>query len=124
MAFARKREEAHAWIRNFYRLEVISSELPVVYETTGMSDRKFHEELSVSSRLFYVKVVTSRKMCTDRVQSRPKGKHTNAMPDTVSDFYDHWYSEIEHTYQFDLSVDGTDTDKACRRIHQIMGRVA
>ena len=114
--FIPKRPEAHRWIRDFYREQITTSEKPVVYETTGISDRDFHQELSTNYKLFYVGVVTCRSLCLERVKTRPRGHNVNASSVSTGEFYDYWYSEIEPTYKFDLLVDGTDVDGAVGKI--------
>ncbi len=122
--FLVRRPEAHGWIRDFYREQAVESNLPVAYETTGISDREFHEELSRKYKLFYVKIETSRSLCLERVRTRPSGRHVNALTVSAGEFYDYWYSEIEPTYQFDLSVKGTNTSDAVESIEGALAKVA
>lgn len=122
-AFIPNRPRAHAWIRNFYREQVRTCHLPVVYETTGIGDREFINELSQQYALLFCKVVASKTLCLDRIRTRSKGRNVNASPYTPGDFYDFWYAEIEPTYGFDVSAPGTDIEKSLLCIEAALKQV-
>jgi len=116
-AFVPKRPQAHRWIRNFYRQQLAEANLPVVIETTGIGDREFLQELAQSYSLLLVMVKTSRDICLDRIRTRPKGRNVGAPGKPVQEFHDYWHSQIKPTYEFNLSVSGTDLERALRAIH-------
>lgn len=120
--FVSRRSEAHAWIRNFYCEQLAGAILLIGIETTGIGDRPFLEELSRSHRMLFVKVTTPREVCVERVRTRPGGRNINApfnaQIDLDGSFYDYWHGEIAPTYEFDLSVPGTDVASAAGQIQQ------
>ena len=119
-AFVPKRPQAHRWIRNFYRQQLAEANLPIVIETTGIGDRAFLQELAQSYVLMLVMLDTPRDLCLDRVHSRPKGHHVSAPGKPVDEFYDDWHSQTKPTYEFDLSVSGTDLEQAVGAVHSAL----
>jgi predicted kinase len=116
-AFVPKRPQAHRWIRNFYRQQLVEANLPVVIETTGIGDREFLQELAQRYSLLLVMLTTPRDLCLDRIGTRPKGRNVNAPGKPMQQFYDDWHSQTKPTYEFDLSVSGTDLERAVATIH-------
>ena len=75
----------------------------------GIAGRDFIDEMCSQYRVLFVKLGTPRELCLERVRNRPKGRNIN--PDTeafVGKFYDDWHSNVAPTYDFGLSVSGTD----------------
>jgi len=119
-AFVPKRPQAHRWIRDFYRQQLAEANLPVVIETTGIGDREFLQELAQSHALMLVMLRTPRDVCLDRVRTRPKGRNVNAPGKPAQEYHDYWHSQIRPTYDFALSVSGTDLEQAVGAIHDVL----
>lgn len=115
-AFVPNRLRAHRWIRNFYREQLAEAKLPVVIETTGIGDRDFLQELADHHSLLLVMLTTSRDVCLDRIRTRPKERNVNAPGKPMGKFYDDWHSQTKPSYEFDLSVSGTDLERAVEAI--------
>jgi len=121
-AFVPKRPRAHRWIREFYRQQLAEANLPVVIETTGISDREFLQELAECYALLRVLLTTSCEICLDRVRTRPKGHNVGAPEKPMAQFYDDWHSQTKPSYAFDLPVSGTDLEQAVAAIRAALDR--
>jgi predicted kinase len=107
--FAKHRSTAHLWIWDFYRNELMQSTLPVVMETTGIAGREFINEMCSQYGVLFTKLNTPRAICLERVRSRPRGRNINAGTEAYfGKFYDTWHSNVAPTYDFGLTVSGTD----------------
>lgn len=116
-SFVPKRPQAHRWIRDFYRQQLRDGSLPIVIETTGIGDRAFLEELAETHSVVLVMLDTPRDVCLDRLEHRPKGRHVGAPGKPAAQFHDDWHSQTKPTYEFHLSVSGTDLERAVRDVH-------
>lgn len=77
-SFAARKDEALAFIRGRYERQLGVPGLPVVIETTGLSDRPMLDDLVARYRLAFVALDTAREVCIERVRGRVPGG-TSAM---------------------------------------------
>jgi len=121
--FAKHRPKAHLWIWEFYRRELKEATLPVVMETTGIAGRDFIDEMSSQYGMLFVKLATPKEICLERVRTRPKGRNINDSNEAYFDnFYDEWHGKTAPTYDFDLTVSGTDLTSDVRLIRETIGQ--
>src|SRR5262249_40385615 len=96
---------------------------PVAFESTGVSDRPLLEELTTSFDLLLVKVQTPRATCVERVVTRAQHLNLANDPTAAAQFHDFWYREIEPSYCFAASVDGTNIDRSLGDTAPVNGRL-
>jgi gluconate kinase len=122
--FLSNKDAALRFIRESYSEQLQHARGPVAFESTGVSDRALIESLRREYQFLLVKVETPRDTCVARVASRPG--HLNIGNDVAASarFYDFWYRDIEPTYRFAASVDGTNVDAAVRDIANLLSRAA
>jgi predicted kinase len=121
--FAKNRPTAHLWIWDFYRRALKETRLPVVMETTGIAGRDFIEEMRARYRLLFVKLDTPKAICLERVRTRPRGRHVNDADEAFfENFYTHWHTNVAPTYDFGLTVSGTDLSSDVSLIRETIDR--
>jgi shikimate kinase len=110
--------EVGTFLRSFYRDQLASADQTVAFESTGITDRPFLEEMMRKHRVALIHVRTERALCIDRVIGRPKGRNiaNTDDPELVGRFYDHWYTEVKPGWSFEIAVDGSDADSATAAI--------
>jgi predicted kinase len=107
--FAKHRATAHLWIWDFYRSELRESSLPVIMETTGIAGRDFINEVGSQHNMLFVKLDTPREVCLARLRVRPRGRNINeGTEESSGEFYDNWHANVAPTYDFGLTVSGTN----------------
>ena len=118
--FRDRKAEALVYIEQQYLAQRDRSGLPIVLESTGLSDRTILERLTESFRVAFVKVRTPRATCLERIANRERGRNLSNDVEAAGRFYDYWTHEIAPTYSFDLEVSGTDVQEATSAIQTLL----
>jgi len=108
------------FIRESYAQQLRDARGPVAFESTGVSDRPLLEELLREHALLLVKLETPKATCLERVASRPQDRNIGNDREATARFYDFWYRDIEPTYDFAVSVDGTNVEAALRDVARLL----
>jgi shikimate kinase len=78
-------------------------DLPVVIESTGLSDRDMLMRLPPEETLI-VGLFVPESVCAERIAQRQKGSNFNNDPETQTRFHRFWEAEIAPTYTIDLKL--------------------
>jgi deoxyadenosine/deoxycytidine kinase len=117
-------KEVGAFLWRSYSEQLCSSQLPVIFESTGVSDRILLDRLRRTYQTAIVHVRTDRSTCISRLLRRARGYNISNSddPEVIGGFYDFWYEQVAPTYGFDLSVDGVDVQAATREIRDFIAQ--
>lgn len=107
-AFAARKDEALAFIREQYARSLDAQGPPVVIETTGLSDRPMLDHFAARNRLAFVALDTPREVCVERVMARAPGANLSNDVDAAGRFHDYWHAEVADSYTFELRIGGLD----------------
>jgi hypothetical protein len=118
--FAARKTEALEFLRLRYLEQLTSSELPVMFQSTGLSDRGILIDLAAAYRLVFAKLETPRAVCIERVITRPQDQNINNDPGFTASFYDYWTEAIAPSWEFDLQLDGQDAELAVRQVSEAL----
>ncbi|CCN38507.1 hypothetical protein VIBNISO65_1650023 [Vibrio nigripulchritudo SO65] len=109
--------EATEYIRTHYYHSLDSTEIVnPIFESTGIVQKPLLTEVMQKYRLALVKIVTPKEICLERVRKRNCNSQQPIESSNASEFYDNWMENIAESYDFTLSVDGTDLESATRSI--------
>jgi predicted kinase len=103
-AFVAAKAEALAWVEAHLREQMAASERPVLFESTGLSDRTMLERFAASGRVTVAKLVVPRDLCVERVRSRPKGRHLSDDAEAAGRFHDFWTQSVAPGWHADAVV--------------------
>jgi len=113
-----------AFLWRSYTEQLRSSQLPVIFESTGVSDRLLLDRLRCSYQTAIVHVKAGRSLCIRRLLGRARGYNISNSddPEVIGGFYDFWCERVAPTYDFDLSIDGADIQAATRKLREFISR--
>jgi len=119
-------KEVGAFLWHSYTEQLRSSQLPVIFESTGVSDRILLDRLRRSYQTAIVHVRADRSLCISRLLGRTRGYNISNSddPEVNGGFYDFWCEQVAPTYEFDLSVDGADVQAATSEIRKLIARAS
>jgi shikimate kinase len=103
-AFVKDKSTALAAQERELRSRLASSPVPIILESTGLSDGPMLARLRQEFPVLWIKVDAPRELCVARVQSRPAGGNFSNDPQQAGEFHDFWRREVEPRYSFDLEV--------------------
>ncbi len=86
------------------RARLAASPVPVVIESTGLSDGPMLARLRRDFPVLWIKVHAPRDVCVARVQTRAAGGNLSNDPQQAGEFHDLWLREVEPRYAFDLEI--------------------
>jgi len=117
-------KEVGAFLWHSYTEQLRCSQLPVIFESTGVSDRLLLDRLRRSYQTAIVRVRAARSLYIRRLLGRARGYNISNSddPEVNGGFYDFWCEQVAPTYDFDLSVDGVDVQAATREIREFIAR--
>ena len=92
---ARTEAEIHA--------RAAESNLPVIIETTGLSDRGMLERLTPEETVI-VGLFVPAAVCAERIAMRQQGANFSNDPEAALRFHRFWKSEVGPTYTIDLKL--------------------
>jgi shikimate kinase len=102
--FLKHKPAALAELERELRSRAESSPVPLVIESTGLSDGPMLDRLRRDFPLLLVKVWAPRDQCVERVRDREPGRNLNNDPEATAQFYDFWVREVEPRFEFDLAL--------------------
>ena len=103
-SFVKDKSAALAALEGEVRERLAASPVPVVIESTGLSDGPMLVRLGQEFPVLWIKVHAPRELCVARVQSRGGGGNLSNDPQQAAEFHDFWLREVEPRYSFDLQV--------------------
>ena len=111
-AFVKEKGTALAALEREIRARLGASRVPVVIESTGLSDAPMLARLEQDFPVLWIKVHAPRDVCVARVKSRAAGHNFSNDPRQAAEFHDFWLREVAPRYSFDLEVvsDGSSED--------------
>jgi len=115
-AFQANKDAALKFIRESCLRQLRVAKGPIAFESTGVSDRALIEELVGGHQVLLVKVETPKVVCLERLATRPRARNLSNDLAAGARFYDFWHRDIEPTYAFAATVDGTSVSEATRAI--------
>jgi hypothetical protein len=117
-------KEVGAFLWHSYTEQLRSSQLPMIFESTGVTDRLLLDRLRRSYQTATAHVKAGRSLCIHRLLGRGRGHNISNSddPEVIGGFYDFWCEQVAPTYDFDLSVDGVDVPAATREIREFISR--
>ena len=121
-AFAGRKDEALAFIREQYERLLDVPGLPVVIESTGVSDRPMIEAFSERYRLAFVAVDTRRDVCIERVRTRGTCANLSNDVEATGRFHDYWHAEVAPSYAFEVRISGVDAVGAVGVVRGLLAR--
>jgi shikimate kinase len=104
-AFAARKAQALAELEADLVRRVRASRVPVVIESTGLSDREMLGRLARDHRVLFVRVSAPEETCVQRVARRVPGRNFSNDPDAARGFHRHWIEAIAPTYRCDLELE-------------------
>ena len=103
-AFLEDKDEALALRESELRKTIESSHVPVVIESTGLSDRVMLEGLQSEFTVILVKLWSPSETCVARVRSRKAGSNFSNSPEDTARLHEIWMREAAPSYDFDLEM--------------------
>ncbi|MDJ0523711.1 MAG: shikimate kinase [Planctomycetota bacterium] len=103
-AFIQDKEAALQGIERELGERIASSSVPVVFESTGLSDRELVLRLMRECESMLVKVFASEDLCVERVRNRRPGVHLNDDPEWTRQFHRMWCRDVAPSYRFDSEI--------------------
>ena len=96
---------------------------PVVFETTGLSDRPMLERLMKVNDVLFVHVVAPPELCVQRVRTRPLGRHLVDDAEAAGRFNDFWAREVAPSWRCDVEArnDRDDPDGGSAALIALIG---
>lgn len=119
--FVANKEGALRFIQNHLEAE-LADPTPVLFESTGISDRAMLVDLGKRYPLVLIKVKTPKSICMERIGRRSPGRNITNDLWNNDRVYEHWCAEVEHSYGFDLEVDGSDAESAVNEISALISQ--
>lgn len=113
-------EEATKYIHTHYYESLSSNSGLVAFESTGVVQRPLLLDVMAQFDVALVRVDTPKEICLARVAKRNLGNPRPIELDNAAEFYDYWMTEIAPTYDFALTVDGTNEESATHSIRMLM----
>jgi shikimate kinase len=104
-AFVQDKSAALAALEADVRARLASSDVPVVIESTGLSDAPMLARVRQEFAVLWIKVHAPRDVCMSRVQRRAAGGNLSNDARRAGEFHDFWLREVEPCYCFDLEVE-------------------
>ena len=102
--FVKDKGAALAELEREIRARLASSPVPVVIESTGVSDAPMLARLRQDFDCVWIKVYAPRDLCAARVQRRAAGANFSNDARQAAEFHDFWLREVAPRYSFDLEV--------------------
>lgn len=102
--FVRYKKQAIPELHRTILNSIDSAQMPIVVETTALSERDFIENLVTSHRTFTALLSTSLETALERIELRPRGRNLSNSPGT-----NHWiwerFDEAHRDRNVDLKLD-------------------
>lgn len=106
---------ATQYLRQSY-YEQLKADHLVVFESTGVVQRPLLLELCQSFHIGLIRVGTPKEVCLIRVKQRNATAKRPINIGTTKEFYDMWTNDIAPTYDFTLTIDGSNSQQALQEI--------
>lgn len=118
--FAANKPAALAWIEQQLILQLEGRELPVIIQSTGLSDRELLLRLMSRWRLALISIDAPAELCAQRVATRPPGQNLSNDPAHTAEFHAYWWSQVAPHWDFNGEVGGVDSAADLQALRELL----